>query len=261
MSANTGEPTRDALAGDPLHDPCAEGLRIATTAKACSLSLKLMGGVGVALRCPSASAPPLARSYADIDLAGRRHDSGSIVDLMARLGYRPNHQFNTLHGSSRLFFWDETNGRQVDVFLDTFQMCHRIDLSRRVEMQGDTLPLADLLLTKLQVVETNEKDLKDISAILADHEFSDDDTGINIPYLATLTAKDWGLWKTVSIVAERADGYVTGADGFDHRDRVRRQVRGLLERLAREPKTRSWRIRDRVGERMRWYELPEENTE
>jgi hypothetical protein len=183
-----------------------------------------------------------------------------IVDLLVRLGYGPDTQFNTLHGSSRLFFWDESNDRQVDVFLDAFEMCHRLDFSHRLQVPGDTLPLADLLLTKLQVVETNEKDLKDIAAILVDHPFTEDDTGINLSYLAELVAKDWGLWKTVTIVAERAVRYamVNGEPG--HQRRIQGQVEDLVERCAREPKSRSWRLRDKVGERVRWYELPEEGT-
>lgn len=243
-----------------MRDPVAEGSRIATAAAETGVDLRLMGGVGVALRCPSASAPPLARSYADVDLAGRREDSRTILELLVRLGYRPDTQFNTLHGSSRLFLWDEANGRQVDVFLDTFQMCHRLDLSRRVQVPGDTLPLADLLLTKLQVVETNEKDLKDIAAILVDHPLTDDDSGIDVSYLATLAAKDWGLWKTITIVAERADRFAIATTEFGRSGHMRQQVRDLLERLAQEPKSRAWRLRDRVGERVRWYETPEEGA-
>ncbi len=258
MTIGVDDMTRQGTQGSPLPDPVAEGARIAAAARPLGLSLRLMGGVGIAHRCPSASAPPLSRTYADIDLAGRRRELKRLVELLAGLGYEPDRQFNAMHGARRLFFWDGINGRQVDVFLDTFEMCHRLDLSERVRLPGDTLPLADLLLTKLQVVETNEKDLKDVLAVLVDHPFTEDDGGINLAYLAALTAHDWGLWKTVTLVAERADHYARAEGTIEQRTRVHEQIRDLLGRLDQEPKSRGWRLRAKVGERVRWYELPEE---
>jgi hypothetical protein len=241
----------------PLEDPTAEGRRIAEAAMGAGLALRVGGGVGIALRCPSIGAAPLARRHADIDLFGRRRDSGSIADLLAGLGYEPDPQFNVLHGSKRLFFWDTQNARQVDVFLDVFEMCHRLDLSKRIDLPGETLPLADLLLCKLQIVETNEKDLVDILALVLDHPFSEDERGINLAYIAGLAGSDWGLWKTTTLVAQRTDEHARRIEGLGARKQVHEQVRVLLERLEREPKTHGWRLRSRIGERMRWYELPE----
>lgn len=258
MTTGADDATRQGAPGSPVSDPVAEGARVAAAANSVGVSLRLMGGVGIALRCPSALAPPLARTYADIDFAGRRKESKRIVELLTGLGYEPDRHFNTLHGASRLFFWDSTNGRQLDVFLDTFEMCHRLDWSERIRIPGDTLPLADLLLTKLQVVETNEKDLKDILAVLVDNSFATDDRGINLAYLATLTAQDWGLWKTVALVAERADQYARSEGPTGHRVRLNQQIHDLLEHLHQEPKSRGWKLRAKVGERVRWYQLPEE---
>lgn len=258
MTTGVDDATRPGRSGDPLPDPVAEGARVAAAGTPLGLSLRLMGGVGIAHRCPSALTPPLARTYADIDLAGRRKEAKGIVELLAELGYEPDRRFNAMHGASRLFFWDRINGRQVDIFLDTFEMCHRLDLSKRVRLPGETLPLADLLLTKLQVIETNEKDLKDILAVLVDHPFTDDDRGINIAYLAALTAQDWGLWKTVTLVAERADHYARAEGSIEQRTRVHEQIGELLDRLEQEPKSRAWKLRAKIGERVRWYELPEE---
>ena len=85
-----------------------------------------------------------------------------------------------------------------------FEMCHKLDLSVRVRLKGTTISLADLLLSKLQVVETNDKDLKDILSLLVDHPLTQDETGINLSYISALTAGDWGLWRTTTMVAERA---------------------------------------------------------
>jgi hypothetical protein len=32
----------------------------------------------------------------------------------------------------------------------------------------------------------------------------------------------------------------------------------MSEALEQAPKSRRWKLRDRIGERKRWYELPEE---
>ena len=242
----------------PLHDPVGEARRIAGAADAAGLAVRVAGGVAIALRCPSAGRRPLQRAYADIDLAGRSKDRQGIVRLLADLGYEADAQFNALHGARRLFFWDAANGRQLDVFLDRFEMCHRIELLERLAAPGPTLPLADLLLMKLQIVEANAKDLSDILTILVDQPFTDDDTGIGLPYLVGLTAADWGLWRTTTMIAERADAFARSLDGFDGIQLVHEQVRRLLASLEDVPKSSGWRLRARLGERKRWYELPEE---
>jgi hypothetical protein len=235
-----------------------EGKRVAEAAASQSLALRLAGGVAVAMRCPSSQSAPLYRAYADIDAAGSSRDRNVIVALLKELGYEPDEQFNALHGARRLFFWDSTNGRQLDVFLDRVVMCHELNLAPRLGIGGATLPLADLLLMKLQVVETNAKDLTDILTLLVDHPFSSDESGINLTYLCDLTAEDWGLWKTTTMVIEKADAHARRLDGFDRRNEVHAKVRRYLQAVEDSPKSRTWKLRAKIGERKRWYQLPEE---
>jgi hypothetical protein len=212
----------------------------------------------VAVRCPSAASPPLRREYADIDLVTVGAARDEVTQLMERLGYSGDREFNTLHGHRRLFFWDGGNERQVDVFVDEARLCHAIDFRDRIEMAPTTLSLADLLLMKLQVVETNEKDFLDVCAILGDHDLSADESGVNSVYLAALAAADWGLWRTLGMVAERGEGFALGLSGFGAGELVATRLRRLREELDAVPKSRGWRMRARIGDRKRWYELPEE---
>lgn len=236
-----------------------EGERVAAAAVDAGIRLKLTGGVAVALRCPSARVEPLSRPYADVDMVGPSDEGARIAGLLIDLGYEPDEAFNALHGATRLFFWDRHNERQLDVFLDRVEMCHKIDLRRRLDGDELTIPLADVLLMKLQIVETNPKDYLDVIALLTDHVFSTDDTGLNLPYLAGLTGADWGLWRTVTMVAQRTAKTAASLPGFDGGDRVDAQVDTFTRALDEHPKTRGWRLRARVGERKRWYELPEES--
>lgn len=242
----------------PLSDSVAEGTRIAEAAAERGLPLRLLGGVAVAILCPSGRKPPLQREYGDIDLATTGSAKKDVTKLIESLGYTGDREFNMLHGHRRLFFWDEVNKRQVDVFVDEANLCHRVDLKRRIENSPLTLSLADLAVLKLQIVETNEKDYLDICALFADHELSDDESGINAAYIARLAASDWGLWRTLGMVAERSEKFARELPEFDPGERAADRLQQLQMRLDSVPKTRSWKLRSRVGDRKRWYELPEE---
>jgi hypothetical protein len=241
-----------------LADPVAEGRRIAGTAAERGVPLRVLGGVAVAMLCPSSRRPPLARDYADIDLASVGSARDRVVELLESLGYVPDREFNMLQGNRRLYFWDAGNERQVDIFVDEANLCHRLELKKRLEAVPMTLSLADLTVLKLQIVETNEKDHLDICAIFADHDLSQDDSGINSTYIAKLAASDWGLWRTLGMVAERSEKFALDLAGFEAAELVAQRLRRLRSELDQAPKTRGWRLRARIGERKRWYELPEE---
>jgi hypothetical protein len=242
----------------PLADPVAEAERLVAAGADHEIPLRMIGGVAVAIRCASATKPPLSREYADLDVVAPARKGRALRELMEELGYQQDQAFNALHGGTRLYFWDPVNERQVDVFLDKVEMCHAFDFSKRIDVDPQTLPLADLLLLKLQIVETNHKDYLDMLALLSDHEMTDSDQGINVRYVSSLATDDWGLWRTTTHSAERLDHIARELDGFENRTRVHEQIRLLLTELERAPKSRRWKIRAKVGERKRWYDLPEE---
>lgn len=240
----------------------AEATRLAHAAEAHGTALRLLGGVAVRLRCPdAASRPELARVYNDIDLAAPKRASRTIRDMLARDGYAPNSQFNALHGASRLLFYDQEYGRQVDVFLGSFAMCHKLDLEPRLAMAGPALPPSDLLLLKLQIVELNEKDVTDALALLLQYApvAVDGSDTISTAYIARLCAGDWGWYTTlrdnVEAVRARAPAILKERDGVA---RVQAGADALLAAMETAPKSVGWRLRDKIGRRKVWYELPEE---
>jgi hypothetical protein len=243
---------------EPLADPVAEGRRIAETAAEREVPLRVLGGVAVAMLCPSSGHPPLAREYGDIDFATTAAAKNQVVSLLESVGYAGDKEFNMLHGHRRLYFWDEHNHRQVDVFVDEANLCHRIDLRGRLEAVPLTLSLADLTVLKLQVVETNEKDYRDVCAIFADHDLTADDSGVNFTYIAELTASNWGLWRTLGMVGEGTEAFARELSGFTAAELVGERLHRLRSILEEVPKSRGWKLRARVGDRKRWYELPEE---
>ncbi len=228
--------------------------------------MRLLGGVAFYIRCPSARGGKLARSYGDIDFIGHARQSPEIKRLFGELGYLPRERFNAMHGDRRLVFTDSARQRRVDVFLDVFQMCHRFDLKERMEIDRETIPLADLLATKLQIVQTNEKDVGDAICLLADHEVGGTDLrdSINGEYLARLCSEDWGMYKTftinlagLAILAELIEKWDLDEP---ERDLVMKRIVQLTTAIERAPKSIAWKVRAAIGERVRWYELPEEDV-
>jgi hypothetical protein len=253
LSASTG----------PRESLSEEAERILQGAEAKGVTLRLLGGMAVSIRCPSASRPPLSRRYVDIDVMGRRKEVAKINQLFKELGYRARERFNALHGS-RLIFNDMKNQRRVDVFLDVFQMCHKFDFRDRLGLEPNTIPLSDLLSTKLQIVEINEKDIKDIFAILLDHEVSEGEgiDRINASYISKLCAEDWGVYKTFTTNLEKLPKYVEGM-GLDQEQKklIADRAGKLKNSIEAAPKSMGWKMRAAVGERRRWYELPEADHE
>lgn len=244
----------------PHPDPRREAARLLDLARDQGITVRLIGGVAVAEHCHGQQPEPLRRACADIDLVGRPQEGRKLRRLLADAGYAPNERFNAIHGGHRLLYYDEPHGRQVDVFLGTFKMCHLLDLSGRLSLDPRTLSPADLLLTKLQVVELNAKDLTDAASLLLWHEIGGDRAGdvLGLDRLVQVTSRDWGWYTTFSDnlakVAAATPEMLPGEQGA--------VVRGRAEQIGTEiggaPKSMKWKARSRVGRRVTWFELPDE---
>lgn len=240
-------------------DPVAEGRRLVAAAEDAGIRMRLVGGVAVRIRSPSIARVHPPRTYHDIDLAAERRSGPELADLLERQGYEPHRRFNTLAGN-RLMFFDEEHHRRVDVFLDRIEMCHTLDFRDRLGVEPETLPLADLLLSKLQIVKLTERDVVDVAALLSDHRPSEDDDGIDVGAIESVCCADWGWWRTATgnlrqLLDEWRDGGT--APGPDL-ETARAHAAAVLDRLVRAPKTLRWRVRARIGERVPWYQEPEE---
>ena len=243
----------------PLEDIVAEAKRIITAAHARDVPARLIGGLAVRLQIPGDETPLMTRVYKDIDLAAPRGKGKQVGQMLEQLGYAPDSAFNTTNGHSRLLFFDLPHARQLDVFVGSFAMCHEIPLSDRITVRPVGIPLAELLMTKLQVVELNEKDRIDIFTILYHHGLGDDDGRVNVGQVATMCAADWGLWRTTKLNVERVrDGLDTAPISAAQKAVIASRLDQLWERIESEPKSRKWKLRNRIGDKVRWYEEPEE---
>ena len=248
----------------PLGNIVEETKRILLESKKRGIVLRLFGGMAIRLHSPSATHRSLERKYADIDFMALKKQSKEIRKLFADLGYTSRDVFNALQGDRRLIFQDLENNRRIDIFLNIFAMCHTFDFSDRLTIDTDTISLADLLATKLQVVEMTEREYRDITALVHDHEIGDSDAPETISgkYLANLCADKWGVYKTfttnIANVISRLD-----QTSLEEKDKqiVLNRLEDLRRRIEAVPKTVRWKARARLGEKVQWYELPEQDKE
>lgn len=245
---------------DTCPDVVDEAERILDGAAAAGVVVRPLGGVAVRLHVNGPMKAALARPYADLDLVADRKGARDVTRLLVDLGYEANVRFNAMSGGTRLVFYDHARGRHVDVFVGEFRMCHQIALGDRLGADLRTVPLAELLLTKLQVLRLNEKDLKDIWAIVLEHDVGDhDDETINGSVIAQALSPDWGFWRTASGTVEAArSGLASSGLSPEEQQTIDARLVALWDTVEQEPKSFRWKSRARIGERSRWYEEPEE---
>ncbi len=224
-----------------------------------------MGGLAFHARVPDWTAR-LDREGRDLDLATSSRDRKAVNELLIGEGYEPDRQYNALYGHKQLYFVDPDRRRPVDVLVDRLEMCHRFEFADRLGVHSSTLPLAELLLSKLQVVKINRKDVLDALVLLANYPLSQDDAGINVTRIVGLTSSDWCWWRTVTgnldHLAHFATAEMTPADlDFGGRPApftLTAQIADLRRAIDDAPKSTRWKLRARVGDRMPWHEEPEE---
>jgi hypothetical protein len=242
----------------------AEFRRVADAASSRGLTLRAAGSVGIHVHLAEPQALwRLGRPAPnDLDLVARAAERNDCRRLFEDLGYEVDRELLMTGEGKRFGFERPADGMHVDLFIDRLEMCHTIELRDRLALQPETLPLADLLLQKLQIVEINRKDLLDITVLLVEHDLgAEAPEDVDLGYIARLLADDWGFWHTVSGNVGRAEAF---ARELEMEPTAQRRVVDRLQRLSSaledHPKTRRWKLRARIGTKKKWYQDVGEGT-
>lgn len=245
----------DSAAGDPL----PEATTLVRGAAEAGHRLKILGGLGVRVLCPDF--PPRLRAGQDIDLACLGKNRRKIADYLQSAGCEGDRRFNNLNGDRQMYF-TAPSGRPIDVMVDRLTMCHTLDFRPSFDRQPFTIDAVDVLLSKLQIVELNEKDLRDIVHLLAALPLGGGaQASIDTGRFAKLLGADWGWWRTVTGNLAKMEELLGDRPALIPDNRIYEpvaQAARLLELAVQTPKSMKWKLRANVGERVRWYELPEE---
>ena len=236
----------------------AEVGRLVDAADGAGLTLRVLGSLGVALHCEDAREllPAFDKTYADIDLAAYGRDARAIAGMLGGLGYHDDRDIYATSEGRRSIFDDPARGIHVDVFYDRLEFCHTIPIAGRLAADRPTIPLTELLLSKLQIVRINSKDVVDIVLLLLDHPLARGDDGvIDVDRIARLCGDDWGLWRTMTLNLEKVSALAATYPQLrpDQAERVRSAAAEIKARIDAAPKSLAWRLRDRVGDRRQWW--------
>jgi hypothetical protein len=240
-----------------------EADRILNACGEARIEVRLLGGLAIQIALGERINPAFARTPGDIDLITSRKYCTEFEGLVGELGWEADRQFNALNGSRRLLFRDpEDPERKIDGFVDSFEMCHKLPLVDRISVHPRLLSPADLILTKLQIIELNKKDRNDCYALLLGFPVEtgkEKDDAISIDWIAELLARDWGLNHTVEFNLNRLASQVEDTSlGSAELATIRNRIEFLREGISAAPKTISWKVRACIGERKKWYDEPEE---
>lgn len=230
--------------------------RLIEAADAKNIQLRAIGGLAVQAHNKT-NHPLFVREFADLDFVVANKQRRDFEAFMPEAGYSPHKKFNMLNGDQRQIYYHDTTELKVDIFVGDFEMCHKIPLENRLTADPVTIPLAELLLSKAQIVELNRKDALDITSVLLNNETgSDDNETINLKILAQLCSQDWGLYKTTSLNLQKVVDLVHEKDialTQDERNLIMGSVQAIQKTFEEMPKPIAWQLRDRVGTRVKWY--------
>jgi hypothetical protein len=232
--------------------------RIIQASDEAGVMMRVIGSLAFQMHCPQNGflQAAMGRAYTDIDFAAYKKQTKEVKALMSGLGYAENREVFIVSEGDRAIFENPGTSLHVDVFFDKLDFSHVVSWNSRLEVDAPTIPLAELLLEKMQILQINEKDIIDTIMLLLEHPLGDRDHEIiNIDRVAQLLSKDWGLWRTTTMnlgkVKQMADHYPQLSD--DQKQQVVSRVDQALARIEIEPKSTAWRLRDRVGDRVKWY--------
>ncbi len=204
-----------------------EAVRIVEAGKQQGVTLRVIGALAFHSHCPEFGyiQAKLNRVYTDIDFAGYGKQNAQIRKLFLSIGYDEDVEINAFHAEGgRLIFNHPGTHLHIDVFMDKLDFCHPIYWKNRLEVDDPTIPLAELLLEKMQIVKINEKDIIDTIMLLREHQVApSDDDCINSAQVAKLCAAEWGLWRTTTMNLDKVRDYLPHLDliggGQEHRRR------------------------------------------
>ena len=233
--------------------------RVVVAGREARVALRVVGSLAFHLHCPRYGylQAALGRAYTDLDFAALSAQARAVRALLAGLGYTENREAYVMSEGGRAMFDGVTNGLHIDVFFDRLDFCHVIPWSeQRLLADALTLPLAELLLEKMQIVKLNEKDVIDTVMLLLEHELGNTDVEtVLLERVAGLCCADWGLWRTTTMNLQKVRQLGCGYPQLAAADRqlLAARVEQLLAHLDSAPKTIGWRVRSKLGDRVKWY--------
>ena len=249
----------ESLTNEYIYDMA---VKLGETAKAQNLPIKLLGATAFINRCPKHQDLyfKFGRRLTDVDVMTYSSvKSESIDNFFKDLGFEKQQHY-IWHASTRDLFLNE-DGLLVDVFRDKLEFCHTIYFKNRLNSGHLTIPLEEMVLQKLQIVQINDKDFKDLSVLFLEHDVAESSgDSIDANFIADLFSKNWGFYYTSTTNLNKFKSYLSEIPELtdDNKSVIRRRTDRLMTVIEKAPKTMAWKVRAKIGTRMKWYNEVEE---
>ncbi len=256
-----------------------EATKIVNEAQTKGIIIRVVGSVAIRMHCMDfadmhirlARLGDIKRSFVDLDFVGYSNQRKHIEPFFANvINYIPDRHINAYFGHKRLLFYHPQGYYHSDIIFDKLEFSHDIFFGKkpgegRLELDTHTIPLAELILHKLQIHDINEKDFKDMIVLLRAHKIDERNEKeiINAKYIAEMLANDWGFWYDAKINLEHikpfAKKYLAQEkiDQTDYNDIIEK-IDVLQGYIKQEPKTKKWTKRAKTGTKKTWWRHVEE---
>jgi len=193
--------------------------------------------------------------FTDIDYASYGKYRGKIVPFFEKQGYELEKRSAMLSGGMRHIYFGERIP-MIDIFFDKLDYNHPINYQNRLEINPYCVSMTDLLLQKLQIVQINDKDLKDAMILLLAGQIGEyDNNRINVTYLAKIMSDDWGFYYTSIMNLNKVQAAIHGVPVLTDQDRllIKENAETIIKIIEMTPKTGKWKGRAKTGTSKIWY--------
>jgi len=244
-----------------------EAIQFVEKAQQNGLTIRVLGATAFRIHCPDHVHVHVAmgRDITDIDFAAYSKEGERIEKFFANDQFQSERQQASLTPGlfvGRHIYENPQTGLHVDIFEDELNMCHLVDFRNRLHLDSPTITLADLALEKFQIVRLNEKDVRDMLMLFAEHPVGEiEKETINGKYIASIMSRDWGFYYTTTTNLgkirkglERYKDLFTAQDNQNIQDRITQ----LEQMIENAPKSLKWKARASIGTRVQWYNDVEE---
>lgn len=195
------------------------------------------------------------RVFTDIDYAAYGKQRSKMVGFFQAQGYDFDKDTMMYFGQDRhIYFGDRIP--MIDVFYDRLDMNHCVDYRGRLEIHPTCVSLTDLLLQKMQIVQINDKDLKDAMLLLLAGPLAESSReGIELEYLARRMSDDWGFYYTTTTNLERTKSAAqkVAVLSDEMRSVICQKADAIIAAINAEPKSWKWKLRAKTGSKKIWY--------
>jgi len=258
-----------------------EAEKIVEKANQKGITLRIMGGLGIAIRCRDfrdfaiklgrvGTGVVQGQEYSDIDFMSYGKHREKVKEFFGEIGYAKRRATLSSAASDRQIYYHPKGWFYVDVFFDKLLVAnHPIDFKGRLELEYPTITATDMLLEKIQMWEAfSTKDLKDCLLLLKAYDVKEksEKECIDSAYIAKTLSQDWGFWYTATTNLKNLKKFLTEIEKLGPeanidpkkieekgRQEIIGKVEAILQAIEKEPKSFGWKMRAKIGTKKTWY--------